>query len=115
MIYSVVSFIRYPKRAKKKVKKKLTKLREEGRFPYEPEVHIEFDETEIVETYPSGENRLRYSDIKKLYITKEYMYLFFGAMQSIILPVRCLGERKEELQELLESKGIEKEIITMDY
>lgn len=32
LIYSVVSFIRYPKRAKKKVKKNLTKLREEGRI-----------------------------------------------------------------------------------
>jgi len=103
-VLSIVGYFRYPDVYKKSIRKNILKLKAEGRLPYSPETDIEFTETEIIETAPDRVSHTPYSSVLAIRETDEQIFIKFGAMQSFILPIRCLGERKQELLDFLHEK-----------
>lgn len=103
MLYSIISFIRYPKSLEKRIRKYVLRMKEEGKLPYDEEAMIDFGEDVITETTPNMTNRISYSEIRDVCETEGYIYLIIGAMQAIILPKRCLDD-KFKLLGLLKEK-----------
>lgn len=101
LIVSIVHFIYYPKMAKKKIRKQIYKIKEEGALPYNSKETVEFNNTEIIEVSPKEVLRTNYTEITAFHLSDEYMYLYKDALRAIIIPYRCLGNRKEELTDLI--------------
>lgn len=91
------------------IKKNIKKIKKDGKLPYHEKTSIEFLDDRIVETYEQGENIVKYSDVFNVYNEKEYLYIFYGAMQALILPERCIGDSGlNEIKSKLSQSGIDK-------
>lgn len=101
MIASVIHFIHYPKIAKKKIRKHIYKVKEEGPLPYNSKETVEFNDTEIIEVSPREVVNTYYSEITDFHLSDEYLYLYKDAIRAIIIPYRCLGNKKEELTDFI--------------
>lgn len=103
MAFSVIWFFRYPKIAKRSIRKRILKLKDEGRLPYEADAVVEFSETEIIDRSEWSEQRTEYKDVQSVEIDPEgYVYLMKGAVEAIIIPDRYLENRDEFVKMIME-------------
>lgn len=100
----VSSYLRTPKILEKNLRKSLKRMQKDGKLPYHARAEIEFQDTIITERYEQGEFRLKYEDIDHIYFEKDYLYIFFTAMQALVIPYRCLGAEKERVVSYLIEK-----------
>ena len=91
---SIIWFIRYPKSAEKTIKKRINRLKKEGKLPYEPHTTLELSECEIIEKTEHSVSRYSYTDIKDVQRSGQYIYLIKGALEAVIIPVRYLDDEK---------------------
>lgn len=88
--------------SKKKIikfmKVRIKKVKKEGRLPYSNESILKFDEEKIHEITPNTENITKYSLIEKIAVTEKAVYIYFGALQAYILPVKAFSDEMEKLK-----------------
>lgn len=101
---SVVSFFRVPSWYDKGYRKRIQYKLEEHELPYEPEKDIEFTDTEIITTTEKSMQRVAYGDIIRIVETPFRLYLYDSLYRANILPLRCLGDKKEALLAFLKEK-----------
>lgn len=102
--FSAVSFFRYPSQYEKSVRRSIQRISKEGKPPYEPEADIEFTDTEMIQTTEKSMRRVAYGDLIRIVETPYRMYLYDSPSRAYILPLRCLGDEKDALLELLKEK-----------
>ena len=91
-------------RVRKFMENYMEKLKEQGKLPYDAEVTVEFSDEEIRETSASGMQHRKYSEIAKMLRDEERIYITLDAVRAVILPLRCLDGKENELLEFLEGK-----------
>ena len=101
---SIAGYFKYPDIYKKTHRDYILKLKKEGRLPFSPETDLEFTETEMIETAPDGVKHTPYDAVIAIDETAEHVFIKIGALQSFILPIRCLDGRKQELLDYLRNK-----------
>lgn len=101
---SAFSFFLYPGRLKNAVRRRIEKTKAEGKLPYEAEETVEFTDDQIIAVTDHSERKIPYTEIAKICADEAYIFLYTGAVQSIILPFRCLGDQKDALLALLREK-----------
>ena len=91
----------------KSINKRIIKVKKEGRLPYSNESILKFDEEKIHEITPNTENIMKYSLIEKIAVTEKAVYIYFGALQAYILPVKAFTDEMEKLKflEFINSKA----------
>lgn len=105
-VASIVWFVYMPKMAEKNIRKKICKIKADGKLPFHEHAEIEFQDSMIVEKSEQEEIHVKYTDIQNIYLEKDYLYIFYSAVQAFIIPNHCLGEDKERLQQyILEKKA----------
>ena len=82
----------------KSINKRIKKVKKEGRLPYSNESILKFDEEKIHEITPNTENITKYSLIEKIAVTEKAVYIYFGALQAYILPVKAFSDEMEKLK-----------------
>lgn len=83
------------------VKSSIRNAKKDGKLPFHEEAQIEFMEDAIVERCGDNITTINKADIMKICEEENYYYVYFGAMQAIIIPKRCLGEKQAALEETL--------------
>lgn len=105
-ILSVVEFSMAPKRFRKNVEKNVKKLRREGKLPYTEAAILEFCDDVFIETTENSVKKIHYSDVNRIGSTDEHIFIFFDAVQAVIIPKWCVAEVQAELEMLLNQKCI---------
>lgn len=82
----------------KSVRRRIEKIKKEGRLPYSREAILKFDDEGIHEITPNTENKLKYSLIERVAVTEKAIYIYFSSVQAIILPVTAFSEEMEKLK-----------------
>ena len=103
-IFSIVIFFRYPGMVKKRIRKGIIKMKDEGKLPYVEKATLEFREDELFENRMDGTKLMPYTDFIDACVTDDCIYLRQGAQMAVLLPKRCLGDREGELLEFLATK-----------
>ncbi len=85
----------------KSIKKRIIKMKKEGRLNYSNEAILKFDDESIHEITPYTENKTKYSLIEKIVVTEKAIYIYFSSVQAYILPVTAFSEESEK-QKFLE-------------
>lgn len=96
-IVSVIWCVFIPQISEKNIRRRINRLKKDGKLPYHAEAEIEFQDDIIVERSEQGEIRVNYRDIESVYSDKDYLYIFYSVSQAIIVPYNCLGEDKERV------------------
>lgn len=96
-IASAFYYFYAPKRMEKNIRRQVSMTKEDGKLPYNADVEIEFLESMIVQRSERGEFHVNYSDIERIYIEEEYLYIYDNAVQAFVIPYRCLGEDKKQV------------------
>lgn len=104
-LYSIIGFFRFPKSVEKNIRKNILKLKKEGKLPYAEEASLDFGDNEITETSPNNVKRIPYSSILAVQEIENYIYLIIGAVEAVIIPIRCL-DNKDTLLEFLNQKNL---------
>lgn len=104
LVVCLVGYFKYPDLYRKSLRNNILKLKKEGRLPFSPETDLEFTETEMIETAPDGVKHTPYDAVIAIDETAEHVFIKIGALQSFILPIRCLDGRKQELLDYLRNK-----------
>ena len=104
IVVSIIWCVSVPKLAEKSVRNNIRKIKSDGKLPYHVDSEIEFQDFMIVERSDQGEIRVNYNDIENIYLEKDYLYIFYSAIQAFIIPYQCLGEDKEQVIEYLMKK-----------
>lgn len=82
----------------KSMKKRILKMRKEGKLPYSKEVILKFDDACIYEKAANTENKMNYSLIERVVVTEKAIYLYYGAIQATILPLTAFSNETEKHQ-----------------
>ena len=97
-IISVAFYFYAPKRLEKNIRRQVSMMKQDGKLPYMEEgTEIEFLESMIVQRSEHGESHVNYSDVERVYIEQEYLYIYSNAVQAFVIPYRCLGEEKKQV------------------
>ena len=97
-----IFFIFYGKKILlKSVAKNISKLKKDGKLPFNQESTITFDETHILEKTDLNESKISYQIIEKIAETENAIYIYFSAMQAYIIP-NTVFESNEHRKELLD-------------
>ncbi len=103
-VFSVIWYIYVPKIIEKNIRKNITKMKADGKLPFHAESEIEFKDSVIIERSIHGETHINYKDIENIYTEKDYLYIFYSAVQAFIIPFHCLGEDRERVTEYIMSR-----------
>ena len=105
-IFAAVRFFSVSKRFRKDIEKNVKKLKREGKLPYTEEAILEFCDDVFIETTENSVKKIHYSDVNRIGSTDEHIFIFFDAVQAVIIPKRCVAEVQAELEMLLNQKCI---------
>lgn len=103
-VFSIAVYVLYPKSVKKMLRKRIMKMKEEGKLAYVPESDLDFREDEIFEVRPDGERHIKYDSVMSVEETEQYVYVRLGVQEALVLPKRCLGNSAGDLVEFLKTK-----------
>lgn len=81
-------------------------LKMDGKMPYAKEVSVCFEDDQCIEITEIAESKIRYSAIEKIGIGRNAVYLYFGAVQALIIPFFAFAdeEQKRTFLEFIRSK-----------
>ena len=88
-IISVIMFFLTKGMLLKKIEKHITKLKKEGKLPFNQKSILTFDEDGIHEKTANTETKTNYTLIEKIIESDETIYVYIGAVQAIIIPKDC--------------------------
>ena len=96
-IISVAFYFYAPKRLEKNIRRQVSMMKQDGKLPFIGDTEIEFLESMIVQRNEHGESHVNYSDVERIFIEQEYLYIYSNAVQAAVIPYRCLGEDKKQV------------------
>ncbi|MCH5259796.1 MAG: YcxB family protein [Lachnospiraceae bacterium] len=96
-IISVAFYFYAPKRLERNIRRQVGMMKQDGKLPFIGDTEIEFLESMIVQRNEHGESHVNYSDVERIYIEQEYLYIYSNAVQAAVIPYRCLGEDKKQV------------------
>ena len=94
----------WPRSARKAVESYVEQVKQQGRLPYDPDGTVEFLDEEIHGSSAEGETHIPYAELTQILRDEGHLYVMRGAMQAVMLPLRCLNGREEELLAFLYAK-----------
>ena len=101
-------FFNFHKLTEKKIKRHIENLKTQGDLPYEKHFTIEFSQDEWHgETQKRGTLNFKYPDIIRILQDDEHIYIMYSSLEAVMLPLRCLDNRENELLLFLSNKMIE--------
>lgn len=106
-VLSVYYYLHYPKMFEKQLRRHIQK--QDLSQLFHADETIEFTNTEVISTATGETTCTTYTNLGKLYITDDYLYLYKNAISAFILPNQCLNGQTEELLQFLHSKNITQE------
>lgn len=104
-IISVAFYFYAPKRLERNIRRQVSMMKQDGKLPFIGDTEIEFLESMIVQRNEHGESHVNYSDVERIYIEQEYLYIYINAVQASVIPYRCLGEDKKRVIEFVMEKS----------
>ena len=104
LIYFSYVLIFFKSNVKKRIRRRVVKLRGEGKLPYENEATLDFLDDMIMEYTPSSTTRREWKDIQSIVEDEEHFYLILGPMHGIIIPKRCIGAEAAGLIPFIQQK-----------
>jgi hypothetical protein len=82
-------FVFYPRFFKWTVRKRVSKMINEGNNKGTVGVHeLTLTPEEIIETGEMGESRIKWDIVQKIHTTDKHIFIFIGAMKALIIPKR---------------------------
>ena len=96
-IISVAFYFYAPKRLERNIRRQVGMMKQDGKLPFIGDTEIEFLESMIVQRNEHGESHVNYSEVERIYIEQEYLYIYSNAVQAAVIPYRCLGEDKKQV------------------
>lgn len=85
-----------PKYMKKSIQKNIERIKADGKMPYHAHSEIEFLDAMIIERSYHGQIRVRREDIEAVYEEAEYIYIFYGAAEALLIPKRCFSSDEKQ-------------------
>ena len=76
-------------------------MKRSGKLPFGKNVQLDFYENYICETTEMAETRFKYSSIEYMGVDKNAVYLYYNAMQALVI-LRSVFESKEDEDAFLE-------------
>ena len=104
VVFIIDNLISYENTSRKYIRKYIENIKKEGKLPYYTESILEFFGKEIQETSAFGVRCRKYSDVTRILRDEEHIYVMIGALEAVILPLRCLEGKENELVEFLNGK-----------
>ena len=106
IIVSVFFIIFSKKRILRSMKKRIIKMKKDGRLPYHDEAVFKFDEENMYEIASMSENVTNYALIEKIAITDGAIYIYINSLSAYIIPVSVFATEaeKSEFLEFISSK-----------
>ena len=105
-VLSVVWIALTPKMVDSSIRRNIKKAKKDGKIPTFSEAEIEFRDDDIVEKTQRSVSQVKYEDVEKVYFTKNYIYIFVGVVQAIVIPRSCLGGDWEKVKQFLTEKKL---------
>ena len=102
--FCIAYYLLYPKLHKWLIRRNVSKLKKEGKLPYHEDADLDFGDDAFIETTSDSAITVKYSDILSIHETTDAVYIMIGALTTIILPLRDLGDQKNALLALLREK-----------
>ena len=94
----------WPRMVRKAMKNYVEQIKQQGKLPYDAEFTVEFLDGEIYGSSAEGEKHIPYAELTRILRDEGHLYVMRGAMQAVVLPLRCLDGREEELLAFLHGK-----------
>lgn len=82
----------------KSMKKRIKKMKKEGRLPYSNEAILKFDDESIHEITQNTESTTKYLLIEKIAVTEKAIYIYFSSVQAYILPITAFSKEIEKVK-----------------
>ena len=79
------------------LRKQIAKLKKTGKLPFGRNVSLQFEEEAIAEYTERGEQKMNYATLEQIAVDNNAVYLYIGAVQACIIPLRVFandGERQ---------------------
>ena len=90
-------------RLTRKLKKQIAAMGKSGSLPFAGETVLEFSDSGITETRGETQTPVSWEDIVSFDETNGCFYVWFGAAQAFVIPLRCVEDR-DGLRKLLMEK-----------
>jgi len=105
-VLSALWLIFYKKFILWSLERNIRKISERGKLPYSPEGTLVFDDECVCDKGVETESKIKYSSIEKVCATDDGIYIYFGAMQAIVIPNHIFASEtdRRELLEFLREK-----------
>ncbi len=91
------SVLTYDSRIKKQIRRRVMRLKEQGKLPYEQNATIDFSDEMIMYYSPNSTRKVEWSVVQNIWVDREYIFLVTGAVEAIIFPFRCLNGAQQQL------------------
>ncbi len=106
-IVSILWFIFSKRRYFGLIRKRILRMKREGKLPYHTHVILRFEEDEIHESTPEIELRVKYSLVEKIAVTEHGVYIYHSSMHAFLLPNTVFSGEEEKLKflEFINSKA----------
>ncbi len=90
------------------LRKRIIKLKKEGKLPYHPESILRFDDEYIHMITPDTENKIKYTMIEKIAATEKAIYIYLNSMMASIIPTTVFSDdaEKQRFLEYIKSKAV---------
>ncbi len=86
----------YKKYIENIVKINIKSCKKNGTLPYDKNIIISFNNEEIIEESNNKSTTYKYDIIEKVIINEDYHYIFFNALEAIILPNYVFKQNKQQ-------------------
>lgn len=86
---------------KHNIKQTIKEMKKDGKLAYEPSAEIEITDDALIETSEGKSVTIKKSDIVKIVDVEEYLFVYFGAQQAVIIPKRCIVGIENEVKAYL--------------
>lgn len=114
-ILALLWFLFYPKYFKWTVRKRVSKMINEGDNKGTVGAHeLTFTPDEIIEVGEFGEGRVKWDIVQKVFTTDKHIFIFIGAMKAYIIPKRSFVD-ENNYRDFLRSLEDFTKIRTKDY
>lgn len=92
---SIFWVVSYRKLLEYAIRRNIARIKKIGRLPYSASGTLSFFENELTDFSPISQMKIPYSSITKIAQTNTAFYLFFGALQAVIVPFPVFQDEQE--------------------
>ena len=81
-------------------------MKKDGKLPYGQIGRIEFEQDYIHDITDENETKIKYTNVEKIAINNNYIYIYFNAIQAFLIPFHVFenNEQKEMFFSFINNK-----------